>query len=148
VPDARHFHLIVEESEATLRLRAAGELDFAVVGRVENALDRAFSAATSRRIVFDLRRVTFLDAAGLGTILRANERARAAAFELVVVRPLGTANRVFTLTRAGQELNLVDARGADGRRASATSTPYRLLGPPLDRRPRAESPERSTTYRV
>jgi anti-anti-sigma factor len=80
----------------------------------ENALDRAFRGATSRRIVFDLRWVTFLDAAGLGTILRAHERARAAALELVLVRPLGTANRVFTLTRAGQELNLVDVRGATG----------------------------------
>ena len=112
MPDSGRFHLIIEESEATWHIRAAGELDLAVVGWVENALDRAFRGATSRRIAFDLRRVTFLDAAGLGTILRANERARAAAFELVLVRPLGRANRVFTLTRAGRELNLVDARGA------------------------------------
>jgi anti-anti-sigma factor len=114
MPDAGRFHLIVEESEATFRVHAAGELDLAVVGRVENALDRAFRGTTSRRIVFDLRWVTFLDAAGLGTILRANERARATALELVLVRPLGRANRVFTLTRVGQELNLVDARGAMG----------------------------------
>jgi anti-anti-sigma factor len=112
MPDAGRFHLVIEESDATLRLCAAGELDLAMVGRVENALDRAFRAAPSRRIVFDLRRLTFLDAAGLGTILRANDRARTAAFELVVVRPLGRANRVFTLTRAGRELNLVDSRGA------------------------------------
>ena len=112
MPDAGRFHLVIEESDATLCLCAAGDLDLAVVGQVENALDRAFRAARSRRIVFDLRRLTFLDYAGLGTILRANERARTAAFELVVVRPLGRANRVFTLTRAGRGLNLVDSRGA------------------------------------
>ena len=89
-------------------LRLMGEFDLAAVGRVENALDRVFQAPTTRRIVFDLRRLLFMDAAGLRTILRANERARAGAFELVVVRPRGTANRVFTLTRAGLELSMVD----------------------------------------
>lgn len=89
-------------------LRLMGEFDLAAVGRVENALDRVFQAPTTRRIVFDLRRLIFMDAAGLRTILRANERARAGAFELVVVRPRGTANRVFTLTRAGLELSMVD----------------------------------------
>ena len=89
-------------------LRLMGEFDLAAVGQVENALDRVFQAPTTRRIVFDLRRLIFMDAAGLRTILRANDRARAGAFELVVVRPRGTANRVFTLTRAGLELSMVD----------------------------------------
>lgn len=89
-------------------LRLMGEFDLAAVGRVENALDRVFQAPTTRRIVFDLRRLIFMDAAGLRTILRANDRARAGAFELVVVRPRGTANRVFTLIRAGLELSMVD----------------------------------------
>jgi anti-anti-sigma factor len=91
-----------------LYLRLMGEFDLAAVARVENALDRVFQAPTTRRIVFDLRRLIFMDAAGLRTILRANDRARAGAFELVVVRPRGTANRVFTLTRAGLELSMVD----------------------------------------
>jgi anti-anti-sigma factor len=108
LPDPGVFHLAVEDSGATLYLRLMGEFDLAAVGRVENALDRVFQAATTRRIVFDLRRLIFMDAAGLRTILRANDRARAGAFELVVVRPRGTANRVFTLTRAGLELSMVD----------------------------------------
>jgi anti-anti-sigma factor len=85
-----------------------GEFDRAAVGRVESALDRIVRSPSTRRIVFDLRRLNFLDAAGLRTILRANERARAGAFELVVARPRGTANRIFTLTRAGQELSMLD----------------------------------------
>jgi anti-anti-sigma factor len=108
MPYAGVFHLTVEESGATSHLRLMGEFDRAAVGRVENALDRVFQAPTTRRVVFDLRRLIFLDAAGLRTILRANERARAGAFELVVARPRGTANRIFTLTRAGQELSMVD----------------------------------------
>ena len=92
-----------------MHVRVMGEFDLAVVGRVESALDRVFQAPTPRRVVLlDLRRLTFLDAAGLRTILGANERARAAACELVVIRPRGLANRVFTLTRAGEQLSMVD----------------------------------------
>ena len=89
-------------------LRPLGEFDLAAVGRVENALGRVFEGPATSRVVFDLRRLTFLDSAGLRTILKANERARAGAFELVVVRPRGTANRIFTLTRVGKELRIVD----------------------------------------
>jgi anti-anti-sigma factor len=92
----------------TSYLRLSGAFDLAGVGRVENALDRVFQVPSTKRIVFDLCRLGFLDAAGLRTILRADQRARDAAVELVVVRPRGWANRVFTLTRAGAELTMVD----------------------------------------
>jgi anti-sigma B factor antagonist len=108
VPPTGQFRLAVEESGAALHLRVMGEFDLAVVGRVESALDRVFQAPTPKRVVLDLRRLTFLDAAGLRTILGANERARAAACELRVIRPRGLANRVFTLTRAGEQLSMVD----------------------------------------
>jgi anti-anti-sigma factor len=108
MPPSGHFKLTVQESGGTSHLRLMGEFDLAVVGRVEDALERVLRAPTTRRVVFDLRRLVFLDAAGLQTIIRANERARAGAFELVVVRPRGMANRVFTLTRAGGELRMVD----------------------------------------
>ena len=89
-------------------LRPMGDFDLAAVGRVENAIGRVFEVAATNRVVFDLRRLTFLDSSGVRTILRANERARAGALELVVVRPRGRANRVFTLTRVGEELRMVD----------------------------------------
>jgi anti-anti-sigma factor len=104
----RHFRLTMHQAGGTSHLRLMGEFDLAVVDEVEEALDRALEAPTTRRVVFDLRRLAFLDAAGLGTILRANQRARAGDFELVVVRPRGTVNRVFTLTGAGRQLSLVD----------------------------------------
>jgi anti-anti-sigma factor len=103
-----YFHLTVVDSGATSYLRLTGEFDLSGVGRVESALERIFQAPMMKRVVVDLRRLIFLDAAGLRTILRANDRARAEAFDLVVVRPRGSANRVFTLTRAGLELSMVD----------------------------------------
>ena len=103
----RDFCLGVKELGSTLHLRPTGEFDLASIGRVEVALERISEENTSQ-VVFDLSELRFLDFAGLQTILRANERARRAAFDVVVVRPRGLANRVFTLTRAGEQLKLVD----------------------------------------
>ena len=86
--------------------------DIAGVGHVEAALDRLSHPPVSRRVVFDLRGLAFLDSAGLRTILRADARGRAEAFEVVVIRPSGTANRVFTLTRVGRQLSIVDGSEA------------------------------------
>ena len=97
-----------QESDATLHLRLAGEFDLAAVPLVEEALDLLSRAPVLRRVVFDLRAVCFLDPAGLRTILRADARGRAQAFEVVVVRPRGTASRVFTLTRVGEQLSMVN----------------------------------------
>src|SRR5215210_2327087 len=109
MPDANPLLVAVEESDSALRLRLTGDFDQAGVGAVEHALDRLWEAPAPRRVVFDLRGLAFLGLAGLRTILRADARGRAEAFEVVVVRPQGIANRVFTLTRAGKRLSIVDA---------------------------------------
>lgn len=103
---SRAFVVRVEQQQATLLLRLSGELDSASVGRVESALQRI--SPSIRRIVFDLQDLTFLDSRGLTTILKTNERARDEEFDVVVVRPRGLANRVFTLTGAGDKLTLID----------------------------------------
>jgi anti-sigma B factor antagonist len=108
VPFAGHFRVAVVERGSTSHLSLSGEFDIAGVGRVEDALDGVLRPPRPKQVLFDLRGLTFLDSEGLRTILRANERARTAAVELRVVRPRGPANRVFTVTRAGAELNMVD----------------------------------------
>jgi anti-anti-sigma factor len=108
MPAASPLILAVDESDSTLRLRLTGEFDGAGVGSVEHALDRLSEAPVPRRVIFDLRGLAFLGLAGLRTILQADARGRAEAFEVVVVRPQGTANRVFTLTPAGKRLSVID----------------------------------------
>ena len=103
-----HVQLSLEESGERSHLRLVGDFDRASVGHVERALERVFRAPPSEQVVIDLRLLTFLDSAGLLSLLRAHDRARACAFELVVARPRGHANRVFTLTRAGEALTMVD----------------------------------------
>jgi anti-anti-sigma factor len=106
--DASPLLLAVDESDSTLRLRLTGDFDLAGVGAVEQALDRLSEAPTPTRVVFDLRGLAFIGLAGLRTILRTDAQGQAEAFEVLVVRPRGIANRVFTLTRAGERLSIVD----------------------------------------
>jgi anti-anti-sigma factor len=103
-----HFHLSLKESGERSHLRLVGEFDRGAVGRVERVLDHVFRAPPTKQVVLDLRLLTFVDTAGLLTLLRAHDRARSCAFELVVARPRGIANRVFTLTRAGEVLSMVN----------------------------------------
>jgi anti-anti-sigma factor len=108
MPDASPLLLAVDESDNILCLRLTGDFDVAGVGPVEHALNRLCVGPAPRRVVFDLRDLAFLSLAGLRTILRTDVQGRAEAFEVVVVRPRGTANRIFTLTGAGERLSIID----------------------------------------
>ena|SRR5215216_6401915 len=105
----RALSVAVNEFGSTFYLHLSGEFDRGGVGRVEKALDRLAETPVPRRVVIDVHGLTFLDSAGLLTILRADERGRAEGFGVEVVRPRGPVNRVFTLTRAGHELSMIDA---------------------------------------
>ena len=102
------FALELDHQADTVVLRLSGEFDLASVGHVEAALERGIRRFT-RHVVFDLSCVTFLDMAGLMSLIRADERSRGEPFDVQVVPPSGIASRVFTLTRAGERLTMVPA---------------------------------------
>jgi len=101
------FSVDAQRAGSTLFLALAGEFDWAVTGHVEGALKRACED-TVEHVVFDLSDLTFIDITGLKVILRTNEGAPAHGFDVTVIRPRGLANRIFTLTRAAETLEIVD----------------------------------------
>jgi anti-sigma B factor antagonist len=101
------FRLRTEAQGDSLLLQLEGEFDLAVLGQVEAALPDG-DGEGRRLVVIDLRDVTFMDSSGLLAVLQANERSKADGFELAVVRPEGNARRVFTITRVGSLLSMVD----------------------------------------
>jgi anti-sigma B factor antagonist len=101
------FSLASERDGTTVCLTLAGELDRGAIGQVEGALETARELPL-KHVVLDLSALTFLDVAGLRTILKVHRRAQAEAFDVTVIRPRGLANRVFTLTRAGEILSMAD----------------------------------------
>ncbi len=105
--DPEDFRLDAQQSGATLFLSLAGEFDWAVTGRVEGALE-CVNGKALEQLVFDLSDLTFIDITALKVILKTQERAHAGGFQMTVVRPRGLANRIFTLTRAAETLEMVN----------------------------------------
>ena len=71
-----------------------GDLDLATVGRVELGLEEAANS-DAERIVLDLSGLGFMDATGVGLLLRLRHRYGK---RLAVRRPSGSADRVIDLT--------------------------------------------------
>jgi anti-anti-sigma factor len=88
-----------------------GELDLSTVGKVQDELDRAESAGP-RVLVLDLSGLTFLDSTGLRCVVTADERAREAGRRLVVVRGPDPVQRVFSITKLDDRLEIVDDASA------------------------------------
>jgi anti-anti-sigma factor len=105
------FALTASRDEGTLRLSLAGEFDRARTGRVERAVEEALEVPTEH-VVLDLGDVTFLDLGAVRTLLKTHARACEYGVELTVVRPRGTARRIFTLTRVGDVLPVTDGNAA------------------------------------
>lgn len=101
------FSVETQLDGSTLLLSLAGEFDWAVTGHVEGALESACEIPIEH-VVFDLSALTFIDITGLKVILKTHERAPEQGFDVTVVRPRGLANRIFTLTRAAETLEIVD----------------------------------------
>jgi anti-sigma B factor antagonist len=96
-----------EEREELVRIALRGELDLSTVEKVESELDQA-EARQPPVIVLDMSGLTFLDSTGLRLVVTADERAREDGRRLVIVRGPDSVNRVFTITRLGERLDIVD----------------------------------------
>jgi stage II sporulation protein AA (anti-sigma F factor antagonist) len=61
--------LSFERRDATLRVRVRGELDDHAANMVRRAIDAQIRAGHMRRVILDLRELSFMDSAGIGVIL-------------------------------------------------------------------------------
>jgi anti-sigma B factor antagonist len=87
-------------------IRAVGELDIVTAPRLVQSLRQA--QARARRVVLDLRELTFIDSCGVHLILDGNIRARESARRLVLVRGPSQVDGALTLTGASEVLEIVD----------------------------------------
>jgi anti-anti-sigma factor len=104
----------VEELSSTVLLVMEGDIDLATVDHAMASVDRV-DLDRITLLVVDLDRVGFVDLAGLHAILRINDECADHDVHLTVITPRSAASRVFTLTRAHLELDLVDAGVGPGR---------------------------------
>jgi anti-sigma B factor antagonist len=96
-----------EERDGLVRVALRGELDLSTVGKVQEELGRV-EADSPRVVVLDLSSLSFLDSTGLRCVITAAERAREADRRFVVIRGPDAVQRVFSITRLEDRLEMVD----------------------------------------
>jgi anti-anti-sigma factor len=106
--------LTVEELSSTVLVGLEGDIDLATIHHVMAGVNE-IDLDSITLLVIDLDRVGFMDLAGLNAILRINDDCAEHGVHLTVIVPQSAASRVFTLTRAYLELDLVDAGVVAGR---------------------------------
>jgi anti-sigma B factor antagonist len=87
-------------------IHLAGELDIGTTPRLQDALREA--GLQARRIVLDLRELTFMDSSGIHAIVDASRRGGPTRGRLVIVRGPSAVNRLFELTGLSDALEIVD----------------------------------------
>jgi anti-anti-sigma factor len=96
-----------EPRDDLVQISLRGELDLSTVGRVQDELQRVEGNGPPV-LVLDLSQLTFLDSTGLRCVVRADERAREAGRRFVIVKGPEAVQRVFSITRLDERLDLVD----------------------------------------
>jgi anti-anti-sigma factor len=101
------LELDTEERNGYLRFALRGELDISSAPQVEDALAQLESRRPAL-LVIDLRSLEFMDSTGLRTVVSADARAREQGRRLVIVRGPDPVDRIFSVTRLDERLQLVD----------------------------------------
>lgn len=91
-----HFHLEHEETGSASAIRLGGELDIAAAPQFRRVVGDLMGVGV-RDVTVDLGETEFVDSSGLGALLWAEHRLRAAGGELAVVNARETVARTFAL---------------------------------------------------
>jgi anti-anti-sigma factor len=88
----QHYSVLLDDHEHIVRV--SGDIDLAAVETLRGAVDQVRTFPASSAVVLDLAEVTFLDASGLGELVRpAADRA-----DVVLRRPSPPVCKVLELT--------------------------------------------------
>ena len=102
-----------EERDGVVHIGLRGELDLSSAGKLQEELKRV-EAGAPPVLVLDLSKLVFLDSTGLRCLVTADERARAQGRRVVIVRGPDPVQRVFSITRLEERLEMVDDASSVG----------------------------------
>ena len=101
---------VAPEEGDRITLSLSGELDLSTVEQLEQAIGDSLDGG-GRLVVLDLRKLVFLDSTGLRLMLRLDASLKESGGRLVLVKGPRRVHRVFELTRAVDELEIVEDPG-------------------------------------
>jgi anti-sigma B factor antagonist len=107
------FRVETQRNGTSALVALIGELDMATVGAVDQALGE-LRGDHVRRLVIDLRRLTFVGSTGLRLLLELEAGSQADGYELVIVQGPSVVHRVFELTGLEDRLPFVEDPEAAG----------------------------------
>jgi len=110
--------MAIELHDDAGELVLAGELEMASVDRVDTELRRLECEDVSL-IVVDLRRLDFMDSAGVRMIVEADRRARHCGRRLAVIAGLGIPLLLFRALGLEERLDIVDPRAVPWRNGAS-----------------------------
>jgi anti-sigma B factor antagonist len=104
---SRSFELTVrQDHEDTMNVAVAGAIDLSCACDFDDALRRVERHAPGK-LVLDLRRLDFMDSAGLSRIIALHTRCRRASRRLTLVRGPQAVERLLALARLDDEFDVV-----------------------------------------
>jgi anti-anti-sigma factor len=104
--DRVSFGVDVRREGGVTTVTPEGEVDLATAAELEAAVGELPAGG---RCVVDLRRLAFMDSAGLRAIMRLDLRGREEGWGLVVVPGDGMVRRLLEVSRVGDRVRVVDA---------------------------------------
>ena len=112
-----------EDRDGLVHIALRGELDLSSASKLQEELG-GWRRDAPQMIVLDLSKLVFLDSTGLRCLVTADERAQGDGRRVVIVRGPDPVQRVFSITRLEERLEMVDDASAHrlsapGRRARA-----------------------------
>jgi anti-sigma B factor antagonist len=93
--------ITVDNVDGVPVIRAAGELDLATVPEMRAVVNEV-AERQPRAIVFDFRRIVYLDSSGLGILVSAKKRLGAYRGEVIVVTQQGSVLKALSLSGLDQ----------------------------------------------
>jgi anti-anti-sigma factor len=87
-----------DEHETATVINVEGDVDIATAGEFGAQLSRAIGVG-AKTVVVDLSKVSFMDSAGVNTILNARALAQRTGVNLVLRQPTGEAARILDMFR-------------------------------------------------
>lgn len=102
--------LLSEPGEGMLELTLIGEVDLGTEGPLREATRTAIASGDYHTLVFDLRRLSFMDSTGLHVLTAAHREMAAAGGTTKVVCDSANLLKIFELTGLDRFLSVVNSR--------------------------------------
>lgn len=106
------FRVELEPHRETIVVAAHGDLDIATAEPLRAKLQEVVDAGF-RRVVLDLRAVSFIDSSGLRVILEARTGTADAGVDFALIPGPDSVQRLFEVTGTDSVLRFVDEHGVD-----------------------------------